>query len=136
MNNRQFENICRETAIALRVSDVEDFVQCGAFEIDDVDVALHFNEELDEDRIFCYLDIGRIGAGNANVAMRNLLELNLLTGGSTLGSYAFDPAHGNALLVVHLGDLDNLDGQIMANALCDFAAQAREARDAVFHSFF
>ena len=132
MDDEGFRDLCRETGIALQVDDAEDFAQHTAIRIDDVDVALHFSEELTRDRIFCYLDIGRFDKQCVDAAMRNLLALNLSTGDATPGSYAYDPLHNNALLVVHVDDPHRLDGQSLAEALYAYVAQAKAAREAVF----
>lgn len=128
MKETEFRSLCRNISHALQQPDVDSLGEHGRIEIEGVDIALFFDEQINPDMLFCYVDMGPVPmAGRAEV-YGQLLTMNLLSGAKTNGVYSLDPASGNALFVVHFMNPETLDAAQLAEAFRIYATQTNSLR--------
>ena len=132
MNHSQFLDLCRDISTELNLDDLDELGFSNYLEIDDIPIALIFDEHSASDRIFCYIDLGPIKESQRLDIYDNLLTLNLLSGTKTNGIYALDPTSGHVLFVVHIVDLDQSDAKIVANDLRSYSARAINLQNNLF----
>jgi hypothetical protein len=128
MTETQFRDLCRNASLALQAPSADALGEYGQIEVDGVDIGLFFDEEETPDMMFCYVDLGEVADTNRADIYENLLTLNLLSGSKTTGVYALDPASGNAIFVVHFYDPEEMEGNVLAEALRFYATQANSMR--------
>jgi hypothetical protein len=128
MTETEFRSLCRKISGALQQPDVESLGEQGHIEIDGVDITLFFDELVDPDILFCYVDMGPVAAVSRAGVYEQLLTMNLLSGARTNGVYALDPGRGNALFVVHFMQPERLDAAQLADAFKVYATQTNNFR--------
>lgn len=128
MNETDFKAMCYRASEVLGVEALDGLGEYGRIEIDGMDIAVFFNEDLAPDRIFCYLDLGPVKDAGRSEACENLMMLNFLVGTRTDGVFGMDPASGNVLMIVHVLASETLTGDLFAQALQFYAAQAASVR--------
>jgi hypothetical protein len=124
----QFKSLCRNVSRALRLPDAESLDEHGHLTVDGVDIALFFDEQVDPDMLFCYVDMGPVAEPLRTEIYGQLLTMNLLSGAKTNGVYSLDPASGNVLFVVHFMHPEKLDAAQLAEALQVYATQTNSLR--------
>jgi hypothetical protein len=120
--------LCRNISLALRQPDPESLGEHGRIELDGVDIALFFDEQVNPDLLFCYVDMGPVPEDLRTEIYGQLLTMNLLSGAKTNGVYSLDPASGNAIFVVHFMNPETLDAAQMADAFRIYATQTHSLR--------
>src|SRR5687767_12532889 len=88
MNEKQFRTLCREISVALNQADPEALGIQGRIAIDGVDIALFFDEKVNPDMLFCYVDMGPVPDAMRTEMYGQLLAMNLLSGAKTNGVYS------------------------------------------------
>lgn len=121
MNQQEFSQLCRDTCIALRVSDKDLLATEGNLYVDGINIQLVFDEIFSNDRIVCICEIGKIQNELKEKIFESLLMLNFLTGGKTTGTFAIDPLRQCASFVVTLTEPDNLSADQLAELLQCYA---------------
>jgi hypothetical protein len=128
MKETEFRSLCRDISRALKQSDIEALGEQGRIGIDGVDIALFFDEQVNPDMLFCYVDMGPVAEASRTEIYGQLLTMNLLSGAKTNGVYSLDPASGNALFVVHFNNPEALDAAQLAEAFQVYATQTNSLR--------
>ena len=131
MNNTEFQDLCRDTCLALGLDDTNLLRDEGQVQVDGVDIAMLFDESDDADCIFCYVDLGQPPPDLRTQVWEQLLEMNLLHGSRTAGIYALDRESGHAVACMQLRDTHLLDGDFVAEMLRFYAEETRSAREKV-----
>lgn len=128
MKEAEFKRLCRNVTRALHHADAESLGEHGHIVIDGVDIALFFDEQVNPDMLFCYVDMGPVAEPLRTEIYAQLLTMNLLSGAKTNGVYSLDPASGNVLFVVHFMHPEQLDAAQLAEALQVYATQTNSLR--------
>jgi len=128
MKETEYRSLCREVSSALQQPDIESLGEDGHIEIDGVDIALFFDEDVNPDMLFCYVDMGPVPEAARTEIYGQLLTMNLLSGAKTNGVYSLDPTSGNALFVVHFMQPETLDAAQLAEAFQIYATQTNSLR--------
>jgi hypothetical protein len=128
MKETEFRSLCRNISHALQQPDADSLGEHGRIAIDGVDIALFFDEQVNPDMLFCYVDMGPVAAASRTEIYGQLLTMNLLSGAKTNGVYSLDPASGNALFVVHFMNPETLDAAQLAEAFRIYATQTNSLR--------
>jgi hypothetical protein len=128
MKETEFRSLCRSISRALQQPDAEALGEHGRIEIDGVDIALFFDEQVNPDMLFCYVDMGPVAEASRAEIYGQLLTMNLLSGAKTNGVYSLDPASGNAIFVVHFFNPEALDAMQLAEAFQVYATQTNSLR--------
>ena len=128
MKETEYRSLCRKLCSALHQSDVDALAEHGRIEVDGVDIALFFDEQVNPDMLFCYVDMGPIPELSRTEIYGQLLTMNLLSGAKTNGVYSLDPSSGNALFVVHFMHPETLDAAQLAEAFQVYATQTNSLR--------
>jgi hypothetical protein len=128
MKETEFRSLCRNISLSLQQPDAEALGEHGRIEVDGVDIALFFDEQVNPDMLFCYVDMGPIADAARTEVYGQLLSMNLLSGAKTNGVYSLDPASGNAIFVVHFMNPETLDAAQLAEAFKVYAAQTNSLR--------
>jgi hypothetical protein len=128
LKETEFRNLCRNISRALQQPDADALGEHGRIAIDGVDIALFFDEQVNPDMLFCYVDMGPVSAASRTEVYGQLLTMNLLSGAKTNGVYSLDPASGNALFVVHFMNPETLDAAQLAEAFRIYATQTNSLR--------
>lgn len=123
---QQYKELCRAASVSLGLDDPDRLGNDGFLEKDGIRIALFFDPEIVNDRLFCYVDLGPVEEELRLLAYERLLTLNLLSGTKTSGVYTIDPASGNAIFCIHLMHPEDLDGVGLAERLQACIHQARE----------
>lgn len=128
MKETEFRRLCHRVCVALQLLDADALGAHGRVEIDGVDIALFFDELVNPDMLFCYVDMGPVAEGSRMEIYGQLLTMNLLSGAKTNGVYSLDPASGNAIFVVHFMNPETLDAAQLAEAFQVYATQTNSLR--------
>ena len=128
MKEAEFRSLCRNISHALLQPDAEALGEHGRIEIDGVDIALFFDEQVNPDMLFFYVDMGPVAEISRTEIYGQLLTMNLLSGAKTNGVYSLDPASGNAIFVVHFFNPEALDAAQLAEAFQVYATQTNSLR--------
>ena len=128
MKDKEFKALCRKVCMALNHPTPETLGEHGRITIDGVEIALFFDEQVNPDMLFCYVDMGPIPEAMRAEMYAQLLTMNLLSGAKTNGVYSLDPASGNAIFVVHFMQPEKLDTQQLAQAFTVYATQTNSLR--------
>ncbi len=121
MNQEQYSALCRDTCLALNISNPEYLISEGHLFIGEIKIQLMFDEVFSGNCIFCVCDIGDVREEVREKVFESLLMLNFLTGGKTTGVYAIDPLSQRASFVVTLINPDSLNGAELADLLQRYA---------------
>ncbi len=128
MDQASFEQLCRDTGVALNHPEPDTLAARQQISIDGVDVGLFFDEFDAADRIICYIDIGRLPEENREEILARMLAINLLTGTKTAGVYGLDPQRDHIIFVQHFLYPEMLTGESLADILQGYGRHARYAR--------
>lgn len=128
MKENEFRTLCRKISMALKHPDPESLGKHGRIVIDGVEIALFFDEQVNPDMLFCYVDMGPVPDTMRTEMYGQLLTMNLLSGAKTNGVYSLDPASGNAIFVVHFMHPEQLDPEQLAQAFGIYASQTNNLR--------
>ena len=128
MIEADFRTLCRNISLALDQSEPDSLGEHGRIEVDGVDIALFFDQQVNPDMLFCYVDMGPVPDTLRIEIYGQLLTMNLLSGAKTNGVYSLDPASGNAIFVVHFINPETLDATQMAEAFRIYATQTNSLR--------
>ena len=129
MINAEYRELCREISLAFNAQDSEALYELRRIAIsDDVEALVYFNEELDANIVFCYVDLGEVPEEKRADVFQNLLELNIITGSKTNAVFALDPASGRAVLVAHFAAARKPDAAAIVKKLRIYALQAQSMR--------
>lgn len=135
MNEFEFAELLLQTAYALEDREPELMAMSGIASIQGVDILIEFDAEQHGGCICCYIDLGEIDRYAAGDMSQQLLSLNLLSGSRTTGVYALDEETGHPVFIVHLLDLDTIDGPWLAQALRVYAKEARQVRSRILSNW-
>lgn len=128
MDQASFEQLCRDTGVALNHPEPDALASRQQITIDGVDIGLFFDEFDAADRIVCYLDIGKLPDGDREEVLERMLAINLLTGTKTAGVYGLDPQRDHIIFVQHFLYPDMLTGESLADILQAYSRHALSAR--------
>ena len=128
MKEKEFKALCRKVCMALGHPAPDTLGDHGRITIDGVEIALFFDEQVNPDMLFCYVDMGPVPEAMRTDMYAQLLTMNLLSGAKTNGVYSLDPNSGNAIFVVHFMQPEKLDTQMLAQAFTVYATQTNSLR--------
>ena len=128
MTETKFRTLCRNISLSLGHAEPDSLGEHGRIDVDGVDIALFFDEQVNPDMLFCYVDMGPVPETLRTEIYGQLLTMNLLSGDKTNGVYSLDPASGNAIFVVHFMNPETLDAAQMAEAFRIYATQTNSLR--------
>jgi hypothetical protein len=128
MKEKEFKALCRKVCVALNYPAPDALGDHGRITIDGVEIALFFDEQVNPDMLFCYVDMGPVPEAMRTDMYAQLLTMNLLSGAKTNGVYSLDPSTGNAIFVVHFMQPEKLDTQMLAQAFTVYATQTNSLR--------
>ena len=128
MTETKFRTLCRTISLSLGQAEPDSLGEHGRIDVDGVDIALFFDEQVNPDMLFCYVDMGPIPELSRTEIYGQLLTMNLLSGAKTNGVYSLDPTSGNALFVVHFMHPETLDAAQLAEAFQVYATQTNSLR--------
>lgn len=131
MLNVEYQALCRDTCVALRLDDPEVLQKQGEVEVDGVRIAVAFSEDEDPDCITCFVDLGRPDDDERTLVFERLLEMNVHNRLRTVGVFAFDSVSGHACSTLEVRDLRRLDGEFLAELLRFYARESLSARELV-----
>ncbi len=134
MNQDQYSALCRDTCLALKISDPESLASEGHLVISETKIYLMFDEIFSGDCILCVCDIGDVQEDLRERVFESLLMLNYLTGGKTTGVYAIDPFSQRASFVVTLLNPDSLSGPDLASLLSRYASRSAHLKKTLLAS--
>lgn len=131
MNFEQYRQLCRDVSVLLELPDPERLANEGLLELDGISMSLFHDEEVVDDRLFCYVDLGPVDDSRRARVFERLLMLNLLSGTKTSGVYSLDPASTNPIFCAHVMHPDQSDATRVASLLRAYAARARQLQGSV-----
>jgi len=117
MDQETYWELCRNTSIALGVSDIDSLANEGYLSIDGINIQFIYDGLFLNDRILCVCEIGKIKKELKEKILESLLMLNFLTGSKTTGVFAVDPINQCASFVVTLINPENLSADDLADLL-------------------
>ncbi|WP_194715383.1 CesT family type III secretion system chaperone [Noviherbaspirillum soli] len=129
MKEKEFKALCRKVCASLDYPTPDALGDHGRITIDGVEIALFFDEQVNPDMLFCYVDMGPVPEAMRTDMYAQLLTMNLLSGAKTNGVYSLDPTSGNAIFVVHFMQPEKLDPQLLAQAFTVYANQTNSLRE-------
>lgn len=128
MKEKEFKALCRKVCMALKHPTPDTLGDHGRITIDGVEIALFFDEQVNPDMLFCYVDMGPVPEAMRTEMYAQLLTMNLLSGAKTNGVYSLDPTSGNAIFVVHFMQPEQLDPELLSQAFSIYASQTNSLR--------
>ncbi len=128
MDQQRYRSLCREASLLLELPDPDQLGNHGMLEHEGIQLALYYDDEVQDDRLFCYVDGGPVEASKRERIFERLLMLNLLSGSKTSGVYALDPGSGNVLFCVHIMQPDRLNAEKLATLLRSYVERAMNLR--------
>lgn len=131
MDQKGFEQLCRDTCIALGYADIEAFISDQQLTISGIDIGIFFDELSAADRIVCYIDIGEVPGTDREEILARMLAINILTGTKTSGVYGLDPRREHIIFVQHFLYPDMLTGASLAAILQDYSEHAHNVRKTI-----
>ncbi len=132
MNQEQYSELCRNTCLALDISDTECLTNAGYLFIDNIRIQLMFDDVFSNDCILCVVEIEEVQKYLKEKIFESLLMLNFLTGGKTTGVYAIDPLSQRASFVVTLLNPEGLNPPDLANLLRCYAGRSLHLKKTLF----
>ncbi len=135
MDHQGFVSLCRDVSLLLELPDPDRLGNEGYLEQEGIRLALFFDPEIVNDRLFCYVDIGAVSEASQPRIFERLLTLNLLSGSKTSGVYALDPGSGNVIFCVHIMQPDRLQAQQLADMLRAYVERALNLQHTVLQDF-
>ncbi len=128
-----FEELCADTARALQI-DKSHRQPLNRFTVDEVEILLVFDDAVDSDSIYCYIELGSPGLNHRAATCERLLALNLRMRGQPENYYAFDAAAGHAIFCARLPEAGELDGDYTAYVMTFYVEQTEAIRKEIVGS--
>lgn len=124
MDQAGFLNLCRSTSIALGCADPDALGNTHIIDVQGTRIALFFDEDLAPDRIYCYINVGRLPASGREAILERILALNLLTATKTAGIYGLDQITDSLIFVQHFIYPELMTGDDLADILQGYSEHA------------
>lgn len=134
MNLEDFKQLCRETCLALNYPDSDALGSNNQITLDGIDIGLFFDDLEMNDRLVCYVDIGKLPSDDREEILARMLAINLLTGTKVSGVYGLDRQRDCIVFMQHFLYPDMLTGKELAQILSNYAKHAREAQKTIMNS--
>jgi hypothetical protein len=134
MDQEGFEQLCRDTGIALNAPDIDALISQQQITLNGVDIGLFFDEFSAADRIVCYIDIGKLPDAGREDVLARMLAINVLTGTKTSGVYGLDPQRDHIIFVQHFLYPEMLTGTSLATILQEYSEHARNTRKTILEA--
>ncbi len=134
MNLADFQQLCRETCIALNYPDSDALGTTNEITLHGVKIGLFFDDLEMNDRLVCYVDIGELPTIDREEILSRMLAINLLTGTKVSGVYGLDPQRNCIVFMQHFLYPDMLTGKELAQILDGYAKHAKEAQKTIMNS--
>ncbi|NDC08331.1 MAG: hypothetical protein EBZ75_03165 [Oxalobacteraceae bacterium] len=134
MNLADFQQLCRDTCIALNYPDSDALGLTNQITLDGVDIGLFFDDLEMNDRLVCYVDIGEVPTADREEILARMLAINLLTGTKVSGVYGLDRQRDCVVFMQHFLYPEMLTGTELAEILSGYAKHAKAAQKILMNS--
>lgn len=134
MKLADFQQLCRDTCIALNYPDIDTLGSSNQITLDGVDIGLFFDDLEMNDRLVCYVDIGEVPAVDREEILARMLAINLLTGTKVSGVYGLDRQRDCIVFMQHFLYPEMLTGPELAEILSGYAKHAKEVKKTLMNS--
>jgi Tir chaperone protein (CesT) family len=134
MKLADFQQLCRDTCIALNYPDSDTLGSSNQITLDGVDIGLFFDDLEMNDRLVCYVDIGEVPTVDREEILARMLAINLLTGTKVSGVYGLDRQRDCIVFMQHFLYPEMLTGPELAEILSSYAKHAKEAKKTLMNS--
>ena len=124
----QFYELAKAFCAATQFEDVDYLVQGKSIDIDGIECALIYREEISEDTAFLHVDFGAPPHAQRAEIYQVLLEQNFIGFTGKGSSFAISPASGHVVYVEQL-PLRKAVASEVADTFAHFAAKARAWRE-------
>ena len=128
MDREEFLTLCRSTSEALGCANPDALGLTNTIELNGTHMALFFDEDMTPDRIFCYIDVGKLPAHGREAILERILALNLLTATKTAGIYGLDQGTDSLIFVQHFIYPELMTGEDLAEILQGYSAHAQQLK--------
>ena len=125
MNLADFQQLCRDTCIALNHPDSNTLFLTNQITIDGITIGLFFDDFDMNDRLVCYVDIGELPITDREEILERMLAINLLTGSKVSGVYGLDRRRDCIIFTQHFLYPDLLTGVELAEIFKNYATHAK-----------
>lgn len=129
-----FQQLCRDTCVALNYPDSDALGSTNQISLDGIDIGIFFDDLEMNDRLVCYVDIGELPEDDREEVLERMLAINLLTGTKVSGVYGLDRQRNCIMFIQHFLYPDMLSGQDLAEILTSYAKHAKAARQTLMNS--
>jgi hypothetical protein len=129
-----FQQLCRDTCVALNYPDSDALGSTNQISLDGIDIGIFFDDLEMNDRLVCYVDIGELPEDDREEVLERMLAINLLTGTKVSGVYGLDRQRNCIVFIQHFLYPDMLSGQELAEILTSYAKHAKAARQTLMNS--
>lgn len=129
-----FQQLCRDTCVALNYTDSDALGSTNQISLDGIDIGIFFDDLEMNDRLVCYVDIGELPEDDREEVLERMLAINLLTGTKVSGVYGLDRQRNCIMFIQHFLYPDMLSGQELAEILTSYAKHAKAARQTLMNS--
>ena len=129
-----FQQLCRDTCVALNYPDSDALGSTNQISLDGIDIGIFFDDLEMNDRLVCYVDIGELPEDDREEVLERMLAINLLTGPKVSGVYGLDRQRNCIMFIQHFLYPDMLSGQELAEILTSYAKHAKAARQTLMNS--
>ncbi|MEY3978996.1 MAG: hypothetical protein RLZZ375_425 [Pseudomonadota bacterium] len=133
MTLNEFQQLCRDTCVALNYPDSDALGSNNHIHLDGVDIGLFFDDLEMNDRLVCYVDIGTLPEYDREEVLARMLAINLLTGTKVSGVYGLDMQRNCIVFMQHFLYPEMLSGQELAEILTGYAQHAKAARQTLMN---
>jgi len=134
MKLADFQQLCRDTCIALNYPDSDALGLTNQITLDGVDIGLFFDDLEMNDRLVCYVDIGEVPTADREEILARMLAINLLTGTKVSGVYGLDRQRDCVVFMQHFLYPEMLTGTELAEILSGYAKHAKAAQKILMNS--
>lgn len=128
MDEFRFEQLCRATSEALQLPDVGELFRTGQIDLKGVAIGI-FHDEVVDDVIHCYVDLGKVEPVEREAAFQRALALNLSLDGAHGESLGFDEDSNKLVLRSRIAVDPAPTGEQMAIWFRDYSVFARAFHD-------
>jgi hypothetical protein len=134
MNLADFQQLCRDTCIALNYPDSDALGLRNQITLDGVDIGLFLDDLEMNDRLVCYVDIGEVPVADREEILARMLAINLLTGTKVSGVYGLDRQRDCVVFMQHFLYPEMLTGTELAEILSGYAKHAKATQKILMNS--